>query len=442
MAVFDTSLYLVLALALITSASPTLGLLTVVLLLASLARVVRGSLRLHRQWKRVHSFYASLVGIMEESITALRLVRAFSFERIQRRRLLAQQKEYLRELFSGVWLWATRLPTAHVLFALAFPGVLWMGGRLTLQGTLPVGDLAKILIYLVSIAHRVCGLTHLSNLWEAAHASASRIEELLCGVQPLASGKRVPGRRPAALVFDRVGLTRNHAHILRDISLTLTPGTFVVITGPTGSGKTALLTLLPRFHDPTTGRILWGDVDLREFSLSCLRRSVTYVFPEPFLFHGTIQENLTFGLPHASRKRIEEAARIACADEFIENLPNGYQTVIGERGIRLSGGQKQRLALARALLLQPMVLILDGATTNLDPETEARIWKRLVSLDPMPMILWVTHRPFLLQKADWIIVLENGTIAQEGTHQKLLAQPGPYREITSPTLLPAGLLVA
>jgi ATP-binding cassette subfamily B protein len=216
--------------------------------------------------------------------------------------------------------------------------------------------------------------------------------------------------------------------VLHGIDLRIAAGRKVAIVGATGAGKSTLLSLVPRFHDPSAGRILLDGVDLRELDLDHLRRSIGIVFQESFLFSHTIAANIAFGHPEATRARIERAARIAAADEFIERLPDGYDTVLGEHGLNLSGGQRQRLAIARAVLLDPPILLLDDPAAAIDTRTEREIAASLQSAMDRRTTLIIAHRLATLRDADWVVVMEDGRVAAEGRHEDLLAAPGHYRE--------------
>jgi ATP-binding cassette subfamily B protein len=228
--------------------------------------------------------------------------------------------------------------------------------------------------------------------------------------------------------------------VLRDIDLEVRPGQCVAILGATGAGKSVLMSLVPRFYDVTGGRLLLDGHDVRRINLDDLRRNIGIVFQESFLFSNTVAANIAFGHPEASRAQIERAARIAAAHDFILELPQGYDTVLGESGNSLSGGQRQRLAIARAVLLEPAILLLDDPTAAIDSETEHEIFAALDRAIAGRTTFIVAHRLSTLRRADFIIVMDNGRIVQRGTHEELMRVPGPYRHIASLQLVDSGEL--
>jgi len=239
----------------------------------------------------------------------------------------------------------------------------------------------------------------------------------------------VPARLKGAVAFQKVtfGYTPD-APVLRDLSFEAAPGQLVGVFGMTGAGKSTVLSLIPRFYDPQQGRILVDGQDVRDLDLDAFRRQIGLVYQESFLFSNTVAANIAFGNPRATQEQIEQAARIASAHEFILELPHGYETVLGESGVDLSGGQRQRLALARALLLQPPILILDDPTAAVDPKTEHEIATSLRLAMKGRTTFMVSNRLSLLRRADAILVLENGRLTQKGAHDELVHRPGPYRE--------------
>ncbi len=248
-----------------------------------------------------------------------------------------------------------------------------------------------------------------------------------------------PEKIAGRVCFDHVWFDHGEDPVLQDIHFTVEPGQCVAIVGPTGSGKSSVMSLLPRFYDPTDGRILLDGINLRDFDVDDLRRRIGIVFQESFLFSSTVAENIAFGHPGASREVIEKAARIAAAHDFISELPKGYDTVLGEAGIGLSGGQKQRLAIARAVLLDPPILVLDDPTAAVDPGTEHEIAAAIETAMAGRTTFIVAHRPAMLRRADLVVVLDHGRVTQIGTHADLMAREGYYLsalEIQNPGAMP------
>ncbi|HEX7445944.1 MAG TPA: ABC transporter ATP-binding protein, partial [Pirellulales bacterium] len=304
------------------------------------------------------------------------------------------------------------------------------GGWLVIEGRLPLG--AGLFVFanlLQQFANQVGQITNIANSIQASLTGAQRVFEILDAPLEVANRpdakrlKKVAGR----IEFDAVGFAYTAGSpVLEKIDLTIEPGQVVALVGATGSGKTSLLNLVPRFYDPTAGRVLVDGRDLRTLDLNDLRRNIGIVFQETFLFSNTVAANIAFGHPRATQAEIERAARLAAAHEFIVSLPHGYDTVVGEYGSNLSGGQRQRLALARALLLDPAILIFDDATSAVDRHTEDEILSAIEQAMRGRTTLVAAHRLSTLRRADLIVVLDEGRIVQAGTHDELLRLPGPY----------------
>jgi ATP-binding cassette subfamily B protein len=381
-------------------------------------------------YKRAGDLYDSMVQRLAETIRGMRVIHAFSREKQERARF-ENSNDVLRDQQHSIFWKVTLfvpviifLSQANIIVLLAYGGVLAMRGEIGV-GTGLIGFAA----ILQQFAGQIAGIGNIANTTQQCLRAAARVFEVLDAPEHIQSPARpVPKTHVRGTVrFEEVRFGHAEKPVLDHLNFEVAAGECLGIVGPIGSGKSTLLSLIPRFYDPAGGRILLDGTDLRDMDLPTVRRSVGVVFQESFLFSTTVAANIAFGHPEATREQIERAARIAAAHEFIVNLPNGYDTVLGEAGVGLSGGQRQRIAIARALLLEPSLLLLDDPTASVDPETEQEIAGALESAMQGRTTFLVAHRPSMLRRANRILVLDQGRIVQSGSHEELLQEPGYYR---------------
>ena len=453
----DVAAGLIGTLSLIFITSPRLGLMTLLALVPTVASMAWFAAQLQPRWRRVHERHGAMSTVIQENIAGVRVVKAFARESAEITKFRLRRTDFLKELAEAVNYWAARVPFAQFLFGLAVPLTLWIGGSEVLHGSISLGDLAKVLVYQMALGGRIGVIGQITNILQNSSSAAQRISELL-DPPNLPGPQRPPGRiapiqgaiafegiafqyvsDPSLRVLDEskpqppenrhAATTPSRTQALEGLSFTIPAGSRVAIVGPTGSGKSTLLALIARFYEPTHGRILLDNTDLRDWDRDTLRQSIGIVFQETFLFSATLAENIALGRPQASREEIEAAARSARADGFIRELPQGYDTVIGERGISLSGGQRQRIAVARALLIQPQIVLLDDATSAVDPSTEEEIREAMRELCRGRTTFLVAHRAATIRSADQILVMQEGKLVAQGQHTSLLTDCSLYREL-------------
>jgi ATP-binding cassette, subfamily B, bacterial MsbA len=428
------SLFLVGGVVLLTLTHPRLTATTLAVVPLVVGAAFLFGRRLRRASTGVQDRVAEAMGTADEAFSQIRTVQSFVREAEETRRygaLLADvvdaaiRRARLRALFFGV-----------VGFC-AFAGVvvvLWQGGRLVLEGLLTPGALVSFLLYAITVAAAVGSLASLFGAYQEAVGAATRVFELLDMRPTVAEPARpTPLKRPARgdVVIDHVGFRYADSLplALDDVSLHLAPGEVVALVGPSGAGKTTLASLLPRFWDVTSGRITIDGVDVRELSFADLRGAIGVVPQEPALFSGTVRENVAYANPGATEQEVVAAARAAHAIEFIERLPNGLDTRVGERGVKLSGGQRQRLAIARVFLKDPAIVVLDEATSSLDAESERLVEEAMVELLRGRSTLIIAHRLSTVRRADRVVVLDRGRVVESGRHDALLGLNGLYARL-------------
>src|SRR3990172_4094518 len=388
--------------------------------------------RLRGLFMAVQRQFARLSAVLQENIAGVRVVRAFVREDYEVEKFGGEAQRLMTDQMTAVRQWAFNFPFMSFIVSVATALILWYGGREVLDGRLTVGGLVAFNGYLVMLAWPVRTLGWVMNLAARASSAGERIFEVLDSpleVREAPNAFPMP-RAKGFLRFEGVSFGYDTQHIiLRDITFEARPGQVVALVGRTGSGKSSLVSLIPRFYDPLAGRITIDEIDISQVTLPSLRRQIGIVLQETFLFSATARENIAYGVEEASQEAIEAAARAAHAHEFIVELPEGYNTLVGERGIMLSGGQRQRIAIARALLLDPPVLILDDSTSSVDMETEYLIQEALRRLMRDRTTLVIAQRLTTVKRADLILVIEDGRIVERGTHDELMARGRAYREI-------------
>jgi ATP-binding cassette subfamily B protein len=419
--------------ALLIYTSPRLAALMLVVVPIIAVSAVISARRIRRLARPVQDALAESSAIAEEGIGGIRTVRAFAAEAHEAARYAVATQRSLEKARQRARASAFFMSSTSLAGYLAVALIFWYGGHLVLAGQLSPGDLTSFLVYTLIVGFSLGALTDLWTDFMRALGAAERVFEL-CDRQPqVTTARGLQPEHTAGLVeLDEVEFaypTRADAPVLRGLSLRLSPGEIVALVGPSGGGKSTVAALLQRFYDPAHGAQRLDGRDLRELDTDWLRRQIATVAQEPLLFSTSIADNIRYGRPGATPAEIEAAARAANADGFIRGFPDGYATLVGERGIQLSGGQKQRVAIARAVLKDPRLLILDEATSALDAESEHLVKEALERLMRGRTTLVIAHRLSTVKDAHRVVVLEQGRVAQEGRHDELLAAGGTYQRM-------------
>ena len=398
--------------------------------------VVSSATKMRKYWHEVGDVYGEVTTVLQENIAGIKVVRAFAKEDLETTKFSDKSMHYIRKLFDAVRYWATRLPLATTIYSLNGPLLLVVGGWLVVKGPdnggIELGTLFAFMIYTNYLSWRVEMVGNIVSSIAHTSGSADRIYEVLDAKLEVAerpkAGELPPGG--GEVVFDNV--TFGYAPdkpVLRDINLKVEPGSFIALVGHTGAGKTTLVSLIPRFYDVQAGAIRIDGVDIRDMALDSLRRNVALIFQETFLFSLSVRDNIAYGRPDSSLEEIVACAKAAQAHDFINELDEGYDTIIGERGVTLSGGQRQRVAIARAILANPRILVMDDATASVDSATERLIQAALIELTRNRTTFVIAHRISTVRRADRIVVIESGKIVETGRHEELLAAGGVYRDV-------------
>jgi len=407
----------------------TLVLLTVTPFIALAAFLLAREVR--PMFGKVREQFSRLNSVVQENIAGNRIVKAFVREEEELRKFRVENDEYRNRNIAASRVWGKYIPLIEFFSGLLMVIMVMGGGWLILQGAMTIGSLVVFtgLVWALTQPLRMAGW--LINDMQRFAASLERLYELSRIESTLVASPRTKAPEPVQgrFEFRGVGFAYGDTEVLSDLTFAVEAGQTVGIVGPTGSGKSSLIRLLARFQDPTQGQVCLDGTDLKDWPLETLRSSVGFAMQDVFLFSDTLEGNIVFGKPEASVEQAIEASQRALAHEFIQDLPDGYDTIVGERGIGLSGGQRQRVALARLLLADPPVLVLDDTTSAVDLETEAHLQDTMRDLHGRKTVFIVAHRWSTIQHADLILVLQNGRITQKGRHADLITEPGWYRDV-------------
>jgi len=433
----ETSLTFILAVAIMVSVDWRLAFYALLPAPAVSFAVIFFGRKIHRRFEAIQSMFSDISSRVQENLSGVRMIRAFVQERAELRRFEELNQEYIGQNLKLVLIQGIFQPLLEVLIGFTFLVVLWMGGHDVLTGRITIGNFIMFNTYMGMLVWPMIALGWVVNLMQRGSASLDRINQIL-------HEKPAIGPPPAPVPVDHargeiefrdVVMQYGSGRALDGVDLHIPAGATVAIVGHTGSGKSTLVSLVPRLFDPTDGAVLLDGIDLRQADPAAIRRLIGFVPQETFLFSATIAENIAFGVESATDEEVRRAAEIAGLAGDIEAFPQGYQTMVGERGITLSGGQKQRTAIARAILRNPRILILDDALSSVDTLTEERILTHLAGVMRGRTVILISHRVSTVRQAGRIVVLEKGRIVEQGTHAELVEAGGYYAELAQKQML-------
>jgi ATP-binding cassette, subfamily B, bacterial len=388
--------------------------------------------RIKKATRTVRKKESQVFSVVEEVLSSIRVVKAFARERYEQSRLEEAGLEEVESALKARSLKAKLTPLVDLIVAVGTCLVLWFGARMTLSGALSVGSMVLFIQYLSKMYKPMQELSKMTDTYSKAAVGYERIQEILQTENEVrdAKGARNATNLKGRIEFENVSFSYSPGQpVIRDMNFCIEPGQVAAVVGPTGVGKTTIISLVSRFYDPVNGAVKIDGTDIRRFKQQSLRHHISYVLQDNVLFHGPLWQNIAYGKPHATRKEIVRAAELANAMEFIEKLPDGFDTMVGERGMTLSGGQRQRVAIARAIIRNTPILLLDEPTSGLDAASEKLVFEALSRLMEGKTTIVVAHRLSTVHRADVIFVVKEGTIVEQGNHRELLKKGGLYAKL-------------
>ena len=400
--------------------------------------------KIHERFERIQAMFSEISARAQENFSGARVIRAYVQEEAEIAAFETSNQEYIRRSLKLVRLMGMLWPTLETMLGLAIVLVLWLGGREVISGRITVGGFVAFNTYMVQLTWPIIALGWVINIFQRGTASMGRINELLIERPEIDDSEAIKNRTSRTLAptqiegeieFRHLNFSYDSTAVLHDINLRIPAGSSLAIVGPTGSGKTTLVNLIPRIYDAEPGTVLVDGNPIRDYSIADLRRNLGFVPQETFLFSETVRENIAFGKEDATDAEVRSAALAASICEEIESFPEQYKTVVGERGITLSGGQKQRTAIARAIIRNPRILVLDDALSSVDTHTEDKILNHLREIMRGRTTIFISHRVSTVRNADRIAVLHAGRIVELGTHDELVAKDGYYTDLYNKQLL-------